>query len=117
MHGWNMRTCRRMLGFAAGLAVLMAGAAAAWASGPEPWQIDFPAAASPTMERVRDLNTLLSIIIVAISVFVLGLLGVIIVRFNAKRNPTPSRTSHNTVLEIIWTVVPIMILVVIAIPS
>ena len=117
MHGWNMRTCRRVLGLVAVFAMLAAGAAGAWAGEPQPWQIDFQAAASPTMERIRDLNTLISIIIVAISIFVLVLLAVIMVRFNAKRNPTPSRTSHNTVLEVIWTVVPIMILVVIAIPS
>ncbi len=97
--------------------MLAAGAAGAWAGEPQPWQIDFQAAATPTMERLRDFNVLLLIIIVAISVFVLALLAVIFVRFNAKRNPTPSKTAHNTVLEVIWTVVPIMILVVIAIPS
>ncbi|MDJ0893622.1 MAG: cytochrome c oxidase subunit II [Alphaproteobacteria bacterium] len=108
---------KTIFGLAALLGLLLLGAAGAWAAAPQPWQIDFQPAASPTMERIRELNMLLSIIIVAISIFVLGLLAVVIVRFNAKRNPTPSKTAHNTVLEVIWTVVPIMILVVIAIPS
>jgi cytochrome c oxidase subunit 2 len=56
-------------------------------------------------------------IITVITVFVLGLLGFIIFRFNEKSNPTPSKTTHNALLEVIWTAVPILILVVIAIPS
>ena len=53
----------------------------------------------------------------AITVFVLVLLLIIIVRFNARANPTPSRTTHNTLLEVLWTIVPVIILVVIAVPS
>ena len=84
---------------------------------PHPWQINFQGAASPTMERIHEFNTLLTIIIVVISIFVLALVSFIVLRFRASRNPTPSKTSHNTVLEVLWTVVPIMILVVIAVPS
>ena len=87
------------------------------AAQPEPWQIGFQPAASPTMEQINELNTLLLWIIIAIVVFVLGLLLYVIVRYSEKRNPTPSKTTHNTLIEIIWTVVPVIILVVIAVPS
>ena len=53
----------------------------------------------------------------AITAFVLVLLLIIIVRFNARANPTPSRTTHNTPLEIVWTIVPVIILALIAVPS
>lgn len=100
-----------------GLAGLTLGGAAASATGPTPWQMNFQAAVTPVMEHIRSFNILLMVVIVAISLFVFALLGYIVFRFNAKRNPTPSKTTHNTVLEVIWTVVPIMILVVIAVPS
>src|SRR3546814_5636729 len=64
-----------------------------------------------------DFHNLLLVIIIVICVFVLALVGYVVVRFNAKRNPVPSRTSHNTVIEVIWTVVPVLVLLVIAIPS
>ena len=69
------------------------------------------------MEAVRDFYDLLFVIIVAIAAFVLALLVYVMVRFNAKRNPVPSKTSHNTFLEMAWTAIPVVILVVIAIPS
>lgn len=84
---------------------------------PEPWGFDLQRAFSPVMEDVHDFHHLLLIIIVSVTVLVLGVLAYVIVRFNAKRNPVPSRTSHNTLLEVVWTAVPIMILVIIAIPS
>ncbi|MDX2112471.1 MAG: cytochrome c oxidase subunit II [Alphaproteobacteria bacterium] len=83
----------------------------------EPWQLGFQQAATPVMERLNADHNLLLVIITAITLFVLALLVVIIVKFNRKANPVPSKTAHNTKLEIIWTVVPIIILVVIAIPS
>ena len=89
----------------------------AWASQPVPWQMTFQPAATPIMERVTAFNELVFWIIAVITLFVLGLLLVIIVRFRASANPEPSTTSHNTVLEVLWTVVPIIILIVIAIPS
>ena len=105
-----------------GLIALAVLAAAGWSAGafaaqPEPWQLGFQPAASPSMEAVRDFYDLLFVIIVAIAAFVLALLVYVMVRFNARRNPVPSKTSHNTFLEMAWTAIPIMILVVIAIPS
>ena len=73
--------------------------------------------ASPVAEVVHNFNNELLVIITVITAFVLALLLYVIVRFNEKRNPTPSRTSHNGLLEVIWTVVPVLILVAVAIPS
>ncbi len=87
------------------------------AAQPQPGQMTFQPAASTSMERILEFNELVFWIIVAISVFVLGLLVYVMWRFREKRNPTPSKTTHNTMLEVIWTVVPVIILVVIAIPS
>jgi cytochrome c oxidase subunit 2 len=84
---------------------------------PVDWQMGFQPAASPVMERMIDFHNLLLVIIFSVAAFVMVLLLIIIVRFNAKANPVPSKTTHNTLLEVIWTIVPIMILVVIAIPS
>lgn len=82
-----------------------------------PWQMGLQDAYSPVMERVHDFYTLLWVIQVVIVLLVLGILGYIIYRFNAQRNPVPSKTTHNTLLEVVWTAVPIVILVIIAIPS
>lgn len=82
-----------------------------------PWQLNLQDAASPVMERVHDFHNLLLVVQFGIVALVVAVLAFIIVRFNAKRNPEPSRTAHNTVLEIVWTAVPIVILVIIAIPS
>jgi len=100
-------------------ALVMASALAvpAQASQPTPWQIGFQPAASTAMERIADFHELLLWIITVIVIFVLILLGIVIVRFNARSNPTPTRTTHNTLLEIAWSVIPVVILVVIAIPS
>lgn len=82
-----------------------------------PWQMSFQEAATPIMHQITDFHTFVTIIITLITIFVLALLVYVMVRFNERNNPSPSRTSHNTVLEVAWTVVPILILVVIAIPS
>jgi cytochrome c oxidase subunit 2 len=84
---------------------------------PEPWAINLQPAFSPVMEQVHDFHHLLLVIIIGVTVLVLGILGYVLIRFNAKRNPIPSRTAHNTLLEVVWTAVPLMILVIIAIPS
>jgi cytochrome c oxidase subunit 2 len=99
------------------LTLLAAVGQAAATGTAEPWAINLQPAASPVMERVHEFHNLLLVIITAIVVLVLGILGYIIVRFNARRNPVPSKTSHNTLLEVVWTAVPIVILVIIAIPS
>lgn len=84
---------------------------------PVPWGIGFQEPASPVMVELNDLHVVLMWIITIITLFVLGLLIYVAVKFNAKANPTPSTNTHNTVIEVLWTVVPILILVVIAIPS
>lgn len=96
---------------------LLMGADIANAAKPEPWQMGFQEAASPTMAMLVDFHDLLLWIITAITVFVLILLIILVVRFNEKANPTPSKTTHNTLLEIAWTAIPVLILVVIAVPS
>jgi cytochrome c oxidase subunit II len=84
---------------------------------PHDWQMDFPPAYTPVMERVAWLHNLLLVIISLISLFVLALLLYVMFRFHASRNPVPTTVTHNTVIEIAWTIVPILILVIIAIPS
>ena len=92
-------------------------AAPAWASQPQPWQIGLQPAASPIMEMIHRFNNGLLILITLIVLFVLGLLLYVMVRFSAKRNPVPSKNSHNTLIEVLWTIVPILILVGVAVPS
>ena len=77
----------------------------------------FQQSAAPTMDDIIWFHNFVLWIIVAITVFVLALLVIVMVKFNARANPTPSRTTHNTLLEVAWTVIPVVILVVIAIPS
>ncbi len=111
-------SARNSLGL--GLAALAAWfglAGAASAAAPTPWQLGFQPAATPIMREITDLHDLLLVIITLITLLVLGLLVYVMWRFSAKRNPTPSRTSHNSLVEILWTVVPVLILVVIAVPS
>ncbi|MEE9139187.1 MAG: cytochrome c oxidase subunit II [Alphaproteobacteria bacterium] len=102
----------------AALAVCAGFAAGAFATGqPEPWQVGFQDPASPVMARIVGFHEMLLWIITAIALFVLGLMIYVMVRFRSSRNPTPTRTAHNTLLEVVWTVIPVMILVVIAVPS
>ena len=96
----------------------LAGAAQAAQTGqPVPWEMGFQPAATPVMERIEDFHHLLLVIITLIALFVLVLLLYAVWRFSAKRNPVPTKTTHNTLLEMAWTVVPVIILVVIAVPS
>jgi cytochrome c oxidase subunit II len=99
--------------------ILLVSAGAAWAGlgQPTPWQMDLQGSASPVMEDVASFHFFLLWVIAVISAFVLALLLICIVRFNARANPTPSRTTHNTPIEILWTVVPVIILAAIAVPS
>ena len=90
---------------------------AAMAAQPEPWQMGLQPAATEVMASVRWFESFTLIIVTVITVFVLALLIYCMVRFNAKSNPNPSRASHNTAIEVVWTVAPILILVIIAIPS
>ena len=89
----------------------------AYAAEPQPWQLGLQDPAGSIAERATSLHNMLLVIITVISLFVLGLLVYVCVRFRASANPKPSKTSHNTIIEILWTVVPVLILVVIAVPS
>jgi len=84
---------------------------------PTAWGTGFQTAHSPVMERVNEFHNVLLYIIIVISAFVLALMAWIIIRYNKKRNPTPQKWSHNTLLEMVWTAVPVIILLAIAIPS
>jgi len=99
----------------AGLA--MGDAAYAVPGQPAPWEMTFQEAVTPVMEYITWFHNWLLVIITLITLFVLALLIIVFVRFNAKANPTPSRTTHNTLLEVAWTLVPVIILVCIAVPS
>ncbi|MGP0092535.1 MAG: cytochrome c oxidase subunit II [Xanthobacteraceae bacterium] len=84
---------------------------------PSPWQIGLQESASVVMDQLIGFHTFLLVIITLITILVLALLLIVMVRFNAKANPTPSRTTHNTFIEVVWTVLPIVILGVIVVPS
>ena len=101
----------------AGVALAAGGVALAGLGQPTPWQLGFQQSASPGMDDIVWFHDLLLWIITAITALVLALLVVVIVRYNGRANPLPSRTTHNTAIEVLWTIVPVMILVVIAIPS
>lgn len=82
-----------------------------------PWGIDLQPAASPTAERMHEFHHMMLYIITGISLFVLALLVWVVIRYNKWTNKTPQQFSHNVAIEIIWTVVPIIILIIIAVPS
>ena len=109
---------RRLLGLAvAGLALVAGGTAFAETGQPKPWEYTLQEAASPVMENIISFHNLLLALITIITLFVLALLIIVMVKFNAKANPVPSRTTHNTLIEVAWTLIPVLILVVIAVPS
>jgi cytochrome c oxidase subunit II len=114
---------RRMFGAVATLAAaylaMTAGADAAFAGlgQPSPGQMGLQLPASAGMEHITELYNIVNIVIIAIAIFVLILLLYVMYRFSEKNNPTPSRTTHNTLLEVAWTIIPILILVGISIPS
>ena len=113
----------RPKGFLAIAALLGGGAAAAvlpemaLAAQPQPWQASFQPAATGVMDDIVWFESFTFWIVTAITLFVTALLAICLVKFRASANPTPSRTTHHTMLEVAWTVLPIIILVVIAIPS
>lgn len=84
---------------------------------PQPWEMNFQPAATPVMRQIEDFHQLLLVIITLICLFVLALLIWVMIRYNKRANPTPSKVTHNTLIEVIWTAVPVIILVLIAIPS
>src|SRR3984957_6160993 len=115
-----VRLTTKIRGIATGLCGGLAwalGGGAALADQPHPWQLGMQIPATPITERIHAFHDELLVIIFVISLFVVGLLVYILVRFNARSHPVPTRTTHNTVIEVLWTVVPVLILVTIAIPS
>jgi len=84
---------------------------------PRPWGLGFQPSVTPIKDQMHDFHNLLLVIITAISLFVLALLVYVMLRYRASANQNPSKTTHNTLVEIVWTTVPVLILVVIAVPS
>ncbi len=115
--GRAMKTLGRILAYS-GLSLLSPSAFAAMAGKPVPWQMGLQLPVTPVADGIHWFhNGLLLPIITVITLFVLGLMIYVAVKFNAKVHPVPSRTTHNTLIEVLWTVIPILILVIIAIPS
>jgi cytochrome c oxidase subunit 2 len=108
-----------MGGLAAVVAVMAAAPALAQGAvgAPTPWGMGLQASGGPIKDAISEFNSLVFGIIVGITIFVLLLLAWCVWRYRAAVNPNPSTTSHNTLLEVAWTVVPVLILVVIAVPS
>lgn len=111
----SFRQCLAQFGL--GLIGLRLFSGNALAAQPKPWQLGFQDAATDNMTQITNFNDFLLILMTAITLVVLGLMVYVMLRFNAKANPEPSKTTHNTLVEVVWTVVPILILVIIAIPS
>jgi cytochrome c oxidase subunit 2 len=116
-----MRDTRAWFGTASSLFFLVCSAPFAFAQAvvgdPKPWEMGMQRAYGPLKEREISLHTEVLWIITLITLFVAGLLIYVIFKFNAAKNPTPSKTSHNAILEVAWTVIPVLILIAIAIPS
>ena len=109
---------RRLLGVVvAGVSLVAGGTAFAELGQPSPWEYELQEAATPVMERITSFHNVLVWIITIITLFVLGLLIAIVIKFNAKANPVPSKTTHNTLLEVAWTLIPVLILAAIVVPS
>ncbi len=89
----------------------------AFAAQPQPWQMGLQPAATPIMEKITSLHNFVLVIITGIALFVGVVLGFVLWRFRASKNPTPSKRAHNPLLEAIWITIPVLILVVIAFPS
>ena len=112
------QTGRRLLGLAvAGVALATCGAAFAELGQPAPWEYTLQESATPVMDYITWFHNFLFVLITVITLFVLALLVVVVVKFNAKANPVPSKTTHNTLIEVAWTLIPVLILVAIAVPS
>jgi cytochrome c oxidase subunit 2 len=115
-----MLVLKRLLAFVVTAVTVLGGAGAALAATtgqPQPWELGLQQAATPVMADIVWFHDFLLWIIGAVALFVLALLLIVMVRFNSRANPVPSRTTHNTTIEVIWTVVPVLILVTIAVPS
>jgi cytochrome c oxidase subunit II len=116
-----MRVFKRICAMAMGVAVTILMVSRAFADdvvgAPRAWEMSMQPAYGPLKERVIALHSLVLVIITIITIFVAGLLAWVMYRFNRRVHPVPTQTSHNTIIEVAWTVIPVLILVVIAIPS
>src|SRR5712671_8237297 len=103
---------RRLLGLAVvGAALVFGGAAFAELGQPAPWEWTLQESATPVMDNITWFHNFLFVLITLITLFVLALLVVVVIKFNARANPVPSRTTHNTLIEVAWTLIPVLILV------
>jgi cytochrome c oxidase subunit II len=114
-----MRMLKRLAAVSAAMMLVVAAGGAAKASmgQPSPWQMNLQQSVTPVMDNIIWFHDFLLWIITAIALFVLVLLLIVIFRFNAKANPVPTKTTHNTLLEVAWTLIPVLILTAIAVPS
>ena len=114
-----MRMVLRLAAVSAAMILTALAGDAAWAAmgQPSPWQMGLQHAATPVMESIIWFHDFLLYLITAIALFVLVLLVIVVVRFNARANPVPTKTTHNTLLEVAWTLIPVIILTAIAVPS
>jgi cytochrome c oxidase subunit II len=109
---------RRLLGWAvAGTAFLAYGTAFAELGQPAPWEYKLQGSATEVMDYITWFHNWLFVLITIITLFVLALLVIVVIKFNSRANPVPSRTTHNTLIEVAWTLIPVLILVTVAIPS
>lgn len=117
------RVGRHLLGLAtiavvaAGMTLATGGVAFAELGQPAPWEWTLQQSGSPVMDNIVWFHNFLFVLITLITLFVLALLVIVVVKFNARANPVPSRTTHNTLIEVAWTLVPVLILVGISVPS
>jgi cytochrome c oxidase subunit 2 len=114
-----MRMLKRLAAVSAAAMPFVAiyGAAHAGTGQPSPWQLGLQQSVTPVMDSIVWFHDFLLYLITAIAGFVLVLLVIVIVRFNARANPVPTKTTHNTLLEVAWTLIPVVILTAIAVPS
>ena len=109
---------RRLLGWAVvGIAMGACGQASAELGQPAPWEYKLQESATEVMDYITWFHNWLFVLITLITLFVLALLVVIVVKFNAKANPVPSKTTHNTLIEVVWTLGPVLILLLVVVPS
>jgi cytochrome c oxidase subunit II len=116
-RGWMDRDKMRLLTRTSLALAALFAAAPAWAQAPMNWQLGFQPAHSPTQEGIEGLHAMVLWLMAFVTVFVAGLLAFCVWRYRASKNATASRVSHHTALEVAWTVIPVLILVIIAIPS
>jgi cytochrome c oxidase subunit 2 len=115
----QMPVFSRLSTYAVTIGALLGSAATALAAPGQPssWALGLQEAASPVMADITWFHNFLLVLITAITVFVLALLLIVMIRFNARANPNPSRATHNALIEVVWTIAPVVILLAIAVPS